>query len=116
MEYERVDLSALDPERDPARWNALVDATLRRVDQVVEARSAMSEDPFSTIAGWRRPLLIAAAASVAILIPIELALEARESRIEAARRMATASLAWVDEARSPTGAEILRAISETRSQ
>ena len=116
MDHEKVDLSILDPERDAAKWQAVVTTTLRRVDEAVEARSAAREDALATIASWRRPLLVAAAASIAILIPVELALEARESKLETARRMANASLAWVDEARSPTGAEILRAISDTESQ
>lgn len=108
MDDRRVDLSALDPARDPGRWRAVMDATLSRVDGVLAARAR--PDPLALIAGWRRPLLALAAAAVLLLVPVELALERREDRREALRGLVSVSTAWAQEGRAPTGAELLRAI------
>ena len=67
-------------------------------------------DPLALIAGWRRPLLAMAAATVLLLVPVEVALERREARDEALRGMVSVSTAWAQEGRVPTGAELLRAI------
>lgn len=104
----RLDLFALDPGRDPARWRGVMDATLARVDAVLAARAR--PDPLALIAGWRRPLLAAAAAAVLLLVPVEVALERREARQEALRGLVSVSTAWAQEGRHPTGAELLRAI------
>lgn len=103
----RLDLSALDPARDPARWRAVRDATLSRVDSVLPRRRS---DVLSQIAGWRRPLLAAAAAALLLLVPLEVALERRESRVETVRGLVAASTAWAVDGRAPTGAELLRAM------
>lgn len=107
MDERRLDLSALDPERDPGRWRAVFDGTLARVDGVLMHRR---EDALTLIAGWRRPLLAAAAAAVLMLVPVEIALERRESRAETVRGLVAASTAWAQEGRAPTGAELLRAM------
>lgn len=104
----RLDLSALDPERDPRRWRAVVEGTLARVDGVLLARAR--PDPLSLIAGWRRPLLAAAAGAVLALVPVEVLLERRESRREPLQGMVSVSTTWAQEGRAPTGAELLRAI------
>jgi hypothetical protein len=59
-------------------------------------------------------LLAAAAAVIAVLVPAEFLLEERELRAEAAHRLATVSITWVERDRSPSGAEILRTIAEGR--
>ncbi len=107
MDDGRLDLSALDPARDPARWRAAVDATLARVDAALLRRR---QDPLTLIAGWRRPLLAAAAAAVLVLVPVEVALERRESRLETVRGLVSASTAWARDGREPSGAELLRAM------
>jgi hypothetical protein len=107
MDERRVDLSALDPARDPARWRAMVGSTLARVDDVLLHRR---QDPLALIAGWRRPLLAAAAAAVLVLVPVEVALERRETRVKTVRGLVAASTAWAREGRAPTGAELLRAM------
>ena len=53
---EPLDLSALDPERDPGRWRALIEGTLARLDLALEERSRR-DDPLYVIATWRIPLL-----------------------------------------------------------
>jgi hypothetical protein len=103
----RLDLSALDPARDAGRWRAVLDGTLARVDGVLLQRR---QDPLALIAGWRRPLLAAAAAVLAVLVPVEVALERREARAEAVRGLVSASTAWAQEGRTPSGAELLRAM------
>jgi hypothetical protein len=108
MDDRRMDLSALDPARDPRRWGAVLEATMARVDGVLLARAR--PDPLSLIAGWRRPLLAMAAAAVALLVPVEVALERREAREQALRGLVSVSTAWAQEGRAPTGAELLRAI------
>ena len=116
MNMDKVDLSPLDPERDPAQWQRLVNSTMMSVDAALEARAASSDDPLMTIAGWSRQVLLAAAASLAILVPVEIALEIRESRAEAAHRLAAVSAAWVEGQKNPTGSDILRAIAAGDSQ
>lgn len=107
MDERRLNLSALDPARDPARWRAVLDGTLARVDDVLLHRR---EDALSLIAGWRRPVLAAAAAAVLMLVPVEVALERRETRVETVRGLVAVSTAWAREGRAPTGAELLRAM------
>lgn len=107
MDERRLDLAALDPARDPARWRAVLDATLSRVDEVLLQRR---QDPLSLIAGWRRPLLAAAAAAILLLVPVEIALERRETRVETVRGLVSVSTTWAREGRTPTGAELVRAM------
>lgn len=108
MDETRVNLSALDPARDPARWQGVMQATLARVDGVLLQRAR--PDPLALIAGWRRPLLAMAAGTVLLLVPVEVALERREADREALRGLVDVSTAWAQEGRAPTGAELLRAV------
>ncbi|HYR07826.1 MAG TPA: hypothetical protein VEQ60_08665 [Longimicrobium sp.] len=108
MDDERVNLSALDPARDPGRWQAVMAATMARVDGALLNRAR--PDPLALIAGWRRPLLAMAAGTVLLLVPVEVALERRETRQETLRGLVDVSTAWAQEGRAPTGAELLRAI------
>jgi hypothetical protein len=103
----RLDLSALDPARDELRWRGVVAATRARVDAVVLHRR---QDPLALIAGWQRPLLAAAAAAVVLLVPVEVALERRETRVETVRGLVSASTAWAGAGRTPSGAELLQAL------
>jgi hypothetical protein len=112
MNTDKIDLSPLDPDRDPERWQSIVTATMVRVDAALESRGPSSEDALMTIAGWSRQLLFAAAAGLAILIPVEIALELRESRAEAAQRLAAVSIAWAEGEATPRGSEILRALAD----
>jgi hypothetical protein len=68
------------------------------------------QDPLSLIAGWRRPLLAAAAAALLVLVPVEVVLERRETRRETVQGLVSVSTAWAQEGRAPSGAELLRAI------
>jgi anti-sigma-K factor RskA len=105
-EHVRLDLSPLEP--DPERWARVMAATLVRADGALARRPA---DPLATIASWRRPLLVAAAVAVAVLVPVEFALEAREARAEQVERLVTLSARRGDNQPPPTGAEFLRALT-----
>lgn len=107
-DHDRLDLSALDPTRDPEHWERVMAATLVRVDAVLSRRI---DDPFTAIAVWKRPLLVAAAATLALLVPVELALELRESRAEQVERLVSLSSSWEDGGRPPSGAAFLRALT-----
>ena len=112
-EPPRLDLSALGTDRDPARWRDVVDATMARVDAALARRP---QDPLTLIASWSRPLLAATAAAVAVLVPLELALEAREARAEQVRRLVALSTEWDSGEPPPSGADFLRALAEESRQ
>lgn len=103
----RLDLSALAPA--PDRWRAVMDGALARADAALAER-ARRHDPLALIAGWRRPLLAAAAAALLLLVPVEMALEAREDRAERVRGLVSLTTAWASGAQAPTGADLLRAV------
>lgn len=107
-EEHPLDLTALDPLRDPDHWDRVMSATARRVDAVLARRRP---DPLATLAGWTRPVLIAAAIAVVLLVPIELALETREPQVEQVRRLVSLSVRWEPGERPPSGAEFLRALT-----
>ena len=104
-----VDLSALDPMRDPDRWQQRVGETLRLVDLAM-AEAPLRDDPLSHIARWRRPLVSAAIAASLLLGVIELALERREGRAQRVQRLVAVSAHWVP-GQPPTGADFVRALA-----
>lgn len=108
-EHDPMDLSALHPMRDPAHWRAVVDATLVRVDAVL---SAPPQDPLTLIASWTRSLVIAGAVVIALLVPVEIALETREARAEQVQRLVTLSADWGYGEPPPSGSDFLRALTE----
>jgi hypothetical protein len=105
---EPLNLSALDPARDAARWAAIVAATHRRAVGALEER-ARDDDPIQLIAGWQRPLLAAAAAALVALIPAEIVLERREVEVERVERLVQISRLPTD-GDQPTGADFRRAL------
>ena len=104
-EQDPVDLSPLEPER----WDAVVEDTLRRVDAVLAARP---QDPLTLIASWSRALTIGAAVVVALLAPVELALERREARAEQVDSLVRLTTRATLGAQPPTGAELSRALGQ----
>ena len=109
-EPEGVDLSPLDPERDPERWRRAVQATRFRVAAVLRERERRM-DPLDVLGGWTRPILAAAAALVVLLGAAEAALgSARADGAADARRLARLTEHAVLHGRAPSGAEILAAI------
>lgn len=100
---DRLDLSALAP--DPERWPGVVAETLRRVDTIL-TEAVRADDPLLVIAAWRRRLLFAAAASLAILVPVEIMLERKEARHAPVERLIAVSGIQG----KATGADFLRAL------
>ena len=110
-EDEKLDLSPLDPLQDRDHWKRMVADTLLRVDDVLAKRRP---DALSAIAAWRRPLLVAAATVVALLVPVEIALEKREAHAERIERLITLSAEWTPGDNPPSGAAFVRALTEER--
>jgi len=114
-EEDRLDLSALDPLREPERWRGVVESTRARIDAVMEERERR-RGPLLLIAGWTRPLLAAAAIAVALLIPLELALEAREAHAERVERLVSLSTEWTPGDAPPSAAEFVRVLGEREAR
>ena len=105
-----IDLSPLDPERDPERWDLVVEATRLRVSAVVSER-AREPDAFLVLSGWARPVL-AAAAAVLLLLGAAAALRATApAEPSNARRLALLTESSVIHGRAPTGTELLAAVA-----
>jgi len=106
---ERIDLSTLAP--DPGRWNAAVRGTLRRVD---EAMARRGDDPFTQIVRWRRRVLAAAAAVIAVVVPAELWLEHREAPVGAGEAVADLSVDALRGGARPSGADLRALLAPAR--
>ena len=100
-----VDLSPLDPCHHPERWQRVVDATMQRVDRVLAARQ---RDPLTLIASWSRSLTVAAGLLLAVLVPVELALELREENAERVEILVRLSTEAALGEQAPTGEELSR--------
>ena len=112
MTDDRMDLSPLDPMRDAVHWQMVMDATLSRVDTVLAERE-LRGDPLALIASWTRPVLAAAAVTIALLIPVGITLEMREAHAERVERLVALSAA-VSVGPAPSGADFLQALAEMR--
>lgn len=104
-----IDLSALDAAADARRWEAFVQATIARAERALAEREIT---PIDVIASWRTPLLAAAALVIALLVPVEMALERREARAGQVERLVGLSADWSADASLPTGSQIRRALTE----
>jgi len=112
-ELDPIDLSELDPARQPERWAARMESTRLAVAAVLRGRRA---DPLEIVAGWARPILAAAAAVVVLLRAASGVLGPhRPARVDEARRLAVLTEAAVTGGHLPTGAE-LRAALDGRVQ
>lgn len=102
-----VDLSPLDPARDPERWADVVAATRLRVE------AALAPAPADLLAGWLRPLLAAAAVLVALLGSARLLVGSRSATLahaSEARRLAALSDESLAHGLRPSGAQLLVAL------
>lgn len=102
-EDERIDLRALEP----VDWPGTVQGTLRRLERVLATRE---RDPLTLIASWSRSLTIGAIMVVAVLIPVEVALEVREAETERIQTLVRFSTRTALGEEPPTGEELLRAL------
>ena len=112
-EPQPVDLSPLDPARDPERWSFVVEATRARVEAILHERDRRL-DPLAIVAGWARPILAAAAVAMLLLGAAHSKLESRRAAAAAAvseaRRLAVLTEASVGLGRAPTGTELVAAL------
>jgi len=121
MEFERIDLSALDPTRDEALWEELV---RRIMDEAAPelTRRATRNDPFALLGSWAC-LMIVAVASIAVVSlallqrdsgPVELGSTASLNILEALEVPRPAA-DWLAEDRAPTVADLVTALeADTR--
>jgi predicted NBD/HSP70 family sugar kinase len=109
-DFEPIDLSPLDPERDPRRWAKVADTVRLRMEAALLQRTR-EPDPFAVLTVWARPIL--AAAAVALLVLGSAAVwvgGAGVSRASEARRLAYLAESSVVHGRTPTGAQVVNAI------
>jgi hypothetical protein len=108
-----VDLSPLDPARDPAHWTALLEGTRARVDAVLAERER--RDVLAVVGGWARPILAAAAVLLALLGAALASDRMEPPRIYASdvERLAALS-AGLAEGHIATGAELSAALGARR--
>ena len=102
-----VDLSPLDPGRDPERWSTMLEATRQRVAVALLERGR-ERDPFDLLSEWARPVL-AAAASLLLLLGGAGAILGRPAAPPAptdARQLARLSETAVLRGQTPTGARL----------
>jgi len=109
-DFEPIDLSPLDPERDPQRWARTMDAVRLRVEAALLQRSR-EHDPLAVLTLWARPILAAAAVAVVLLGSAVITLGGRAAPAASeARRLAYLAESSVVHGRIPTGAQVMNAI------
>ena len=106
-EEQRLDLSALDPRADNARWSSFVRSTAERVDLVIARRNV---DPLTLIAGWMRSVTTAVIVLIALLVPVELILERQETGREQVDRLVQLSAESIREGGALTATQLARAV------
>lgn len=105
-----VDLSPLDPARQGERWTARMEATRQAVTAIVLARSRLG--PLEVVAGWARPILVAAALLVGLLGGAGLLRERpARPRLDEAHRLAVLSESAMTHGRQPSGAALRAALT-----
>jgi hypothetical protein len=111
-----LDLSPLDPARDPERWLRILEQTRVRVDAVLREREQPA-DVLTVMAAWARPVLAAAAALLLLLGAALVSGDNDQFRPEMseARRLAALSAGFAD-GHLPTGAELSAALGGRRER
>lgn len=111
-----VDLSPLDPARDPARWEGLV-ARITRAAAPELARRADASSAVVSIAAWLRPALAAAAAIMAVSAATLFLVDGRSETVlaEASDTIPGLNLPsplgeWLNEDTPPTVVEVMVAL------
>ena len=110
----RSSVFELSPERNPSRWETLVERINERAWPILEARRR--ETVSGTLMGWRRPVLTAsatlAAAAVAVLflLPVDDGDPVETTFAEAMVPWSVA--AWMDGSYAPTVEELVQAVEE----
>jgi hypothetical protein len=109
-DFDPIDLSPLDPGRDPARWAKLTDAVRVRMEAAMLQRQRES-DPLAVLSVWARPILAAAAVVLVLLGSAAVRLGSPGvSRASEARRLAYLAESSVVHGRTPTGAQVMKVV------
>lgn len=106
---DRLDLSPLDPARDPERWARFVALTRLRIETAL----ASGPSPLDLVAAWFRPILAAAALLAAALGSARLLVGSRSAPLTGAgeaRRLAVLSEESFERGERPTGTQLLVAL------
>jgi hypothetical protein len=109
---ERMDLSALDPNRDRLHWARILDATRVRIEAALAGRRA-PQGPLDILGAWSRPILAAAAVLAVALGAAGLMIGSPASRLDGAseaRRLAALSEHSIGRGERPTGTQLLVAL------
>ncbi len=106
MDSDKLDLSALDPAGDPARWEALVRRTVAR-SIAVRRRASIP----ALVARWARPAL-AAAASLALVSwgTVYFTAPPAASSSQSASDPASALVRWAETGKLPDTASLLNTL------
>jgi hypothetical protein len=110
-DLEPMDLSALDPARDPEQWSRLMETTRLRIEAALERRGGAPE-VVEILAAWYRPIL-AAAAVLALVFRLADAAIATGGALDGAsgaRRLAALSDISLGRGLRPTGTELMVAL------
>ena len=116
-EPDSMDLSPLDPGRDPERWARRLESTRLLVEAVLAGRMAPSR-ALDVVSAWFRPILAAAAVLAAVVGAAGAAVGGRNAaldRASEARRLAVLSENSLGRGERPTGAQLLVAIRSRRA-
>ncbi len=112
---DRIDLSALDPDRDPARLERSARAVAARVAPSLRRRRERVPALWLGLARWRRPVVAAATlvavASVAVLVlphrTASTGASAAPVTLAEAEGVPAALAGWVEGGQEPSGAALL---------
>lgn len=112
----RVDLSPLDPERDPTRLERSARAIASRVAPSLRQRRERVPGLWEGLLGWRRPVmasaaLVAVASLVVLAMPVPTtradSVPARPLTLEEAAGLPAPLAAWVEDGRPPADGALL---------
>jgi len=109
-DFEPIDFSPLEPERDPRRWAKVADTVRLRMEAALLQRRR-EPDTFAVLTVWARPILAAAVVALLVLGSTAVGMgSAGVSRASEARRLAYLAESSVVHGRTPTGAQVVKAI------
>lgn len=110
----RSSVFELSPERNPSRWETLVERINERARPILEARRR--ETVAGTLMGWRRPVLTASATLAAAAVAVLFLLAGDDGdpvETTFAEAMVPWSVAaWMDGSYAPTVEELVQAVEE----
>lgn len=118
MTDDRIDLSPLDPTRDPVRHARAVRRIMDAATLPLAARRSRIT-PMGQVTRWWRPMLAMAAAfalaAIGVLTQVTPATAAsREAGIAEALGIPTAVATWMTAGDTPSGAQIFAAFEEVQ--